>query len=43
MEGSEQSAHQVDEERFRRLIDVGSNLLSELDLGSLRRPRGARS
>jgi signal transduction histidine kinase len=32
MEGSEQSAHQVDEERFRRLIDVGSNLLSELDL-----------
>ncbi|MDX6634880.1 MAG: hypothetical protein QOF06_1083 [Solirubrobacterales bacterium] len=32
MEGSEGSAHQVDEERFRRLIDVGSNLLSELDL-----------
>ena len=32
MESSEQSTHQVDEERFRRLIDVGSNLLSELDL-----------
>jgi len=32
MEGSDQSTHQVDEERFRRLIDVGSNLLSELDL-----------
>jgi two-component system, NarL family, sensor histidine kinase DevS len=32
MEGSEQSIHEVDEERFRRLIDVGSNLLSELDL-----------
>jgi signal transduction histidine kinase len=32
MEGSEQSAHQVDEERFRRLIEVSSNLLSELDL-----------
>ena len=31
MEGSEKS-RQVDEERFRRLIDVGSNLLSELDL-----------
>jgi signal transduction histidine kinase len=31
MEGSEQ-ATQVDEERFRRLLDVGSNLLSELDL-----------
>jgi signal transduction histidine kinase len=32
MEGSEQSAHQVEEERFRRLIDVGSSLLSELDI-----------
>jgi len=32
MEDPEQSAHQVEEERFRRLIDVGSNLLSELDL-----------
>ncbi|HWO47597.1 MAG TPA: GAF domain-containing sensor histidine kinase, partial [Solirubrobacterales bacterium] len=32
MESSEQSSHRVDEERFRRLIDVGSNLLSELDL-----------
>jgi signal transduction histidine kinase len=32
MEGSERSAHRVDEERFRRLIDVGNNLLSELDL-----------
>jgi len=32
MEGSEQSTHEVDEERFRRLIDIGSSLLSELDL-----------
>jgi signal transduction histidine kinase len=32
MEGSEQFTHGVDEERFRRLIDVGSHLLSELDL-----------
>ncbi len=32
MESSGQSAQSVDEERFRRLIDVGSNLLSELDL-----------
>jgi signal transduction histidine kinase len=31
MEGSEQST-QVDGERFRRLLDVGHNLLSELDL-----------
>lgn len=31
MEGSRQST-KVDEERFRRLLDVGSNLLSELDL-----------
>lgn len=31
MEGSEQP-FQVDEERFRRLLDVGSHLLSELDL-----------
>jgi len=32
MESSGQSAHQVEEERFKRLIDVGSSLLSELDL-----------
>lgn len=32
MEGSGQSAEQVDEDRFRRLIDIGSSLLSELDL-----------
>ncbi len=32
MDASEQSHHQVEEERFRRLIDVGSSLLSELDL-----------
>lgn len=32
MEGSDQATHQVDEERFRRLLDVGANLLSELDL-----------
>jgi len=32
MEGSEEFTQQVDEERFRRLIDVGSHLLSELDL-----------
>jgi signal transduction histidine kinase len=32
MESSGQSAQQVEEERFRRLIDVGSSLLSELDL-----------
>jgi len=32
MEGSEQFTRHVDEERFRRLIDVGSHLLSELDL-----------
>lgn len=32
MEGSEEFTRQVDEERFRRLIDVGSHLLSELDL-----------
>ena len=31
MEGSRQPT-QVDEERFRRLLDVGSHLLSELDL-----------
>ena len=38
MEASEQSAHQpVDEERFRRLIDVGSSLLSELDLEAVLR------
>ncbi|HEX5989844.1 MAG TPA: GAF domain-containing sensor histidine kinase [Solirubrobacterales bacterium] len=28
----EEVTHHVEEERFRRLIDVGSNLLSELDL-----------
>jgi len=32
MESPERSAQHVDEERFRRLIDVSSNLLSELDL-----------
>jgi len=32
MEDSDQPAPQVDDDRFRRLIDVGSNLLSELDL-----------
>ncbi|HVD39367.1 MAG TPA: GAF domain-containing protein, partial [Solirubrobacterales bacterium] len=32
MDASQQSAHEVDEDRFRRLIDVGSSLLSELDL-----------
>lgn len=32
MESSGQSTERVDEERFRRLIDVGSSLLSELDL-----------
>jgi len=37
MESSEQSAHQVDEERFRRLIDVGNSLLSELDLEAVLR------
>lgn len=31
MEGSGEST-QIEEERFRRLLDVGSNLLSELDL-----------
>ena len=32
MEGSGRTGHQIDEERFRRLIEVSSNLLSELDL-----------
>jgi two-component system, NarL family, sensor histidine kinase DevS len=32
MESSGQSADQVEGDRFRRLIDVGSSLLSELDL-----------
>src|SRR6476469_8358199 len=32
MEDSDQPAPQVDDDRFRRLIDIGSNLLSELDL-----------
>jgi signal transduction histidine kinase len=32
MESSGESVEQVEEERFRRLIDVGSSLLSELDL-----------
>jgi len=37
MDASEPSTHQVDEERFRRLIDVGSSLLSELDLEAVLR------
>src|SRR4029077_3963585 len=37
MEDSEQSAHDVDEERFRRLIDIGSNPISELDLEAVLR------
>jgi two-component system, NarL family, sensor histidine kinase DevS len=37
MDASEQSTHEVDEERFRRLIDVGSSLLSELDLEAVLR------
>jgi signal transduction histidine kinase len=37
MDSSEQSAQQVEEERFRRLIDVGSSLLSELDVESVLR------
>jgi signal transduction histidine kinase len=32
MDSSEQATENVEEDRFRRLIDVGSNLLSELDL-----------
>lgn len=32
MDSSEQPAERVEEDRFRRLIDVGSSLLSELDL-----------
>lgn len=32
MDSPDQSTQQVDEERFRRLLDVGSSLLSELDL-----------
>ena len=32
MEGADQSTQHLEEERFRRLIDVGNNLLSELDL-----------
>jgi len=32
MESSEQASQPVEEDRFRRLIDVGSSLLSELDL-----------
>jgi len=32
MEGSQQSTQPIEEERFRRLLDVGSHLLSELDL-----------
>jgi signal transduction histidine kinase len=32
MDSPEQAAPQAEEERFRRLIDVGSSLLSELDL-----------
>jgi signal transduction histidine kinase len=37
MDASEQSTHEVDEDRFRRLIDVGSSLLSELDLEAVLR------
>jgi two-component system, NarL family, sensor histidine kinase DevS len=37
MEPPEQSTHEVDEDRFRRLIDVGSSLLSELDLEAVLR------
>lgn len=37
MESSGQSAERVDEDRFRRLIDVGSSLLSELDLEAVLR------
>jgi len=37
MDAPEQSAHEVDEDRFRRLIDVGSSLLSELDLEAVLR------
>jgi hypothetical protein len=32
MDASEQSTHEVDEDRSRRLIEVGNSLLSELDL-----------
>lgn len=32
MESSEQHAERVDEDRFRRLLDIGSSVLSELDL-----------
>jgi signal transduction histidine kinase len=32
MDGQEESSQQTEEARFRRLIDVGSDLLSELDL-----------
>jgi len=37
MNASEQSTHQVDEDRFRRLIGVSSSLLSELDLEAVLR------
>lgn len=37
MDSSDHPTHQVEEERFRRLIDVGSNLLSELDLEAVLR------
>jgi len=37
MDAFEQSTHEVDEDRFRRLIDVGSSLLSELDLEAVLR------
>jgi signal transduction histidine kinase len=37
MDAPEQSTHEVDEDRFRRLIDVGSSLLSELDLEAVLR------
>jgi signal transduction histidine kinase len=37
MDAPEQASHQVDKDRFRRLIDVGSSLLSELDLEAVLR------
>ena len=37
MDASDESTRQVDEERFRRLIEVGSSLLSELDLEAVLR------
>lgn len=37
MESSGRSAERIEEDRFRRLIDVGSSLLSELDLEAVLR------